>query len=355
MSYVVHIWEHPQPTSLQAAERLHQYLSDRASPPNAKWGQLRDEIEARMVAQGTPREWIEFPIDPAHRERSYGLQVDGPENYLDVVVRSATGMGLSVYDDQAARLYLPFDYVLTFDGLERMGPRDGAPLPQRLGPQDRDAVMVRCEAAWRPHFEAWGWSFRRGEPVRDEIPLLAERMVPAGRQRIAIHFSTFEERLSVEVLATIEPDLPEAVLEACGGPRRMQVRGREYRGISAFMVDQERGPEWLSMGGTLRHAGFVDRLVPGLLEYLGDEVLPTLQACATAQGILQVATHPDETPGEVLPHRLPMALAWVQGGTGALDRFFADYGKVLTHWDQEWAQEACNALRALPPQGVAGV
>jgi hypothetical protein len=141
------------------------------------------------------------------------------------------------------------DYLLTFDGLERMGLHGGAPLPQRLGPQDLDAVMARCEAAWRPHFEAWGWSFRRGEPVRDEIPLLAERVVPAGRQRIAINFSTFEERLSVEVLATIEPELPEAVLEACGGPRRMQVRGREYRGIAVFMVDQERGPEWLSMGG----------------------------------------------------------------------------------------------------------
>jgi len=187
MSYVVHIWEHPRPTSLMAAERLHQYLCDRASPRYAKWQQLRDEIEARMVSQGTPKEWIEFPIDPEHRERSYGLLFDGPENFQEVVVQSATRLGFSIYDDQAARLYLPFGYVLTFDGLSRLDLGDGVLPPPGLGPADREAVMARCEAAWRPRLEALGFSFGRGEPWRSEIPLLAERVVPLGKQYIAIN------------------------------------------------------------------------------------------------------------------------------------------------------------------------
>lgn len=98
MGYVVHVWEHPRPTSLAAAERQHRYLSDRPSAPNAKWQQLRDAIEARMVAQGTPREWIEYPIDPDHRERSQGLDFHGPENYQEEVVVCATRLGFSVYD-----------------------------------------------------------------------------------------------------------------------------------------------------------------------------------------------------------------------------------------------------------------
>lgn len=347
MSYVVHIWEHPQPTSLTAAERVHQYLSDRASPPYAKWQQLRDQIEARMVAQGTPSEWIEYPIDPGHRERSYGLDFHGPENYQEVVVQSATELGFSVYDDQAARLYLPFGYVLTLDGLTRFDRGDRGLAPPRIGAADRDAVMARCEAAWRPRFEALGFSFHRGEPVHSEIPLLAERVVPIGKQTIAISFLDFKEGLSFEVIAAIVPDLPPAVFETCGGARRMQVRGREYRGIAAFMVDHGRGPEWTSMGGSLRSAEYVDRLIPGLFEYLDNEILPTLQACTTVEGILHAATHPDEGPGELLPSRLPLALAWQQGDS-ALENFYAQYEQVLSHWDKDWAREACDALRALP-------
>ena len=59
-----------------------------------------------MVAQGTTREWIEYPIDPGHRERSQGLDFHGPENHQEVVVECATKLGFSVHDDQAARLYL---------------------------------------------------------------------------------------------------------------------------------------------------------------------------------------------------------------------------------------------------------
>jgi hypothetical protein len=352
MSYVVHLWEHPRPTSLAAAERQHQYLSDRASLPNAKWQQLRDAIEARMVAQGTPREWIEYPIDPGHRKRSQGLDFHGPENYQEVVVECATKLGFSVYDDQAARLYLPFGYVLTFDGLSRLDRGDGGLPAPALVPADRDAVMAQCEAAWRPRFEALGWRFVRGEPFRSEIPLVAERTVPVGTQSITISFSTFEERLSVDVVAAIVPHLPEAVLEALGGARRIQVRGREFRGIAALMVDLERGPDMVHAGGTLRNAEYVERLIPGLFEYLDDEVLPVLQACTTPAAILHAASHPDEGPAELLPTRLPLALAWCESDS-ALEHFYAAYDQALSHWDKDWAREAWETLRALPRGAVA--
>ncbi len=345
MSYVVHIWEHPQPTSLKAAERLHQYLCDRASPRYAKWQQLRDEIEARMVSLGTPKEWIEFPIDPEHRERTYGLEFDGPEHFQEVVVQSATLLGFSVYDDEAARLYLPFGYVLTFDGISRLDWGDHALPPPRIDGVDREAVMAQCEAAWRPRFEALGFSFRRGEPWRDEIPLLAERAVSVGKQSISISFLIYKGGLSFDVLAAILPDMPQAVSGVIGSVNRIQVRGREYRGIAALMIDHER--ELLSVGGALRNDEYVDRLIKGLFEYLDDEILPMLEACTTSEGLLRAAIHPDEGLGELLPSRLTLALAWL-GGDSMLEHFYAEYDKFLSHWDKDWTRETYDALRALP-------
>jgi len=350
MSYVVHLWEHPEPASLTAADRLHEYLSDQPSPRSAKWQRLHDEVESRMAALGTPMEWIESPIDPEHRERTYGLLFDGPDHFQQVLVQSATSLGLSVYDDQAARLYLPFGYVLTFDGIARMDWGDGAMPPPRIGPAEREAVLERCEAAWRPRFEALGFGLRRGELWRDAVPLVAERTVPVGTHSIEISFSAFQDRLSCSVVAAVVPDLPNAVREACGGVKQIQVRGREYRGMAAFMRDS--GNEPLSIGGALRNAEYVDRLIDGLFEYLDYEILPTLDACTTANDVLHAALHPDEKPGVLRPSRLTLALAWLAGDS-TLERVAAEYAKIHPDWSADWGDKVAEALRALPRGSVA--
>ena len=70
--------------------------------------------------------------------------------------------------------------------------------------------------------------------------------------------------------------------------------------------------------------GFADRFCPGALRILDDEVLPVLQACTTPAAILHAATHPDEGPAELLPTRLPLALAWCEGDS-ALEHFYVTY------------------------------
>jgi hypothetical protein len=345
MGYVVHIWEHPEPASLAAADWLHESLAGRPSPRHAKWQRLRDAVESRMAALGVPMEWAEDPIDADHQERTYGLLFDGPEGFEQVLVQSATSLGFSVYDDQAARLYLPFGYVLTERGISRMNWGDGVPPLPRIGGGEREAAMARCEAAWRPRFEALGFSLRRGEPFRDGIALVAERAVPAGRQAIEMNFSVYEDRLSCDVVAATLPDMADAVRQACGGVQQIQVRGREYRGMAAFMIDRGRDP--VSVGGTLRTEAHVERLVEGVFEYLGDEVLPTLDRCTTADGVLQLALHPGAAPGVLRPSRLTLALAWL-AGDAMLERVLAECARNHPEWHQDWGQQVSTALNALP-------
>lgn len=345
MSYVVHIWEHPEPTSLKAADRLHERLAGRPSPRHAKWQRLRDAVESRMAALGSAMEWAEGPIDPDHRERTYGLLFEGPEHFEQVLVQSATALGFSVYDDQAACLYLPFGYVLTEGGLSRMDWGDGVLAPPRISGAERESVVARCGAAWRPRFEALGFSLRQGEPLRNGIPLIAERAVPVGVQSIEVNFSVYEDRVGCDVVAAILPDMSDAVRQASGGIRQIQVRGREYRGMAAFMTD--RGVEPLSIGGSLRNAQYVDRLIDGLFEYANDEILPTLDMCTTAEGVLHVALKPDGTPGVLRPSRLTLALAWL-AGDAMFDRVLADCATRSPDWYQDWGSKVSEALRALP-------
>lgn len=339
MSHVVHIWEHFEPATLVAAGKMHLHLSDKPSPPNAKWRRLRDEVESRMAALGTPMIWDEGPFDIEHRERTYGLSFRGPEGFERVLVRAATGLGFSVFDDAAARMYLPFSRLLTFEGRKRIQWVNAPHVPVTAA--DREAVMARCEAAWRPRFEHLGFTVLRDAPVEPEIPWNAERAAPIGRQAIRIAFSAIKDELWFEVLAYIDPDLPKAVRTASGNTQ-IRLRGNEYRGMAAFMDDSP----WslLAIGGALKTAEHVDRLVDAMFEYLDDEIVPTFDACRTAEGLLRVALDDEPAPGFLLPSGLALALAW-RADDVTFERLNAHYRKTEPDWEQREASHA--ALAAL--------
>ena len=122
MSYVVHVWEHPEPRTLQAADSIHNSLAGQSSRPNPKWRLLGERVEARLAELGTPlEEWPDgSPPDPAHAERTLPVLIDLNDQLLGVLVDVANSLVMYVYDDQAARLYLPFGYVLTWEGLQRL-------------------------------------------------------------------------------------------------------------------------------------------------------------------------------------------------------------------------------------------
>ncbi|WP_395790238.1 hypothetical protein [Aquimonas sp.] len=341
MSQTVHLWEHPEPKTLQSADRLHEWLSDRPAAPNPKWAHLRAAVEQRMVELDAAVEWAEGPIDPDHRERSYGLALSGDDVFDQTVIHCAISLGLSVYSDEAACLCLPFGYRLTFEGLQRIDWGDGSLSLPKLGPADREHVMERCEAAWRPRFEALGFEFSRGELWRNELPLCASRRVETGVQTIEISFSDYLDKLSFHVLAMIVPDLPTNLAEAAGG-KQIQVRGRELHGMAAFML--HNGYEPLTIGGSLRRQDYVDRLIDALFEYLDDEILPTLDACSTAAGTIEVALEQNKTPAFLRPSGLTYALAAMQGKP-VLEQVHQHYTRHAADWER--GPVAYAALSAL--------
>ena len=347
MSYVVHVWEHPEPRTLKDADLLHSHLSGRRAAPNPKWRLLGERVEAEMAARGAPlEEWPESsPPDPAHAERTMSFLVDDQEGFLEALVLAATSLGLSVYDDQAARLYLPFGYVLTWDGLVRL-----QAAPPRLGIDALDEVMNICERAWAPRFAASGYALRR-EPYDDNYRahrLVAERKVPVGTQVIEIRFSADqkENRLSFEVCANTFPELSAAASSASGTANRVEVWGKEFRGLSAFMVEPRAGMPRLCITGPLRTQSYVDRLIDGVFEYIDQEIEPTLDGMREAADLIRLAIEQD-APGEVRDSRATLALAWMIGNA-TLDKLNSRIWERDRWWIENLGQPVYEALRKLP-------
>lgn len=351
MSYVVHLWEYPVPRDLSSADSVHKLLAGKPARLNPKWQRLRERVEARMAALGKPLvEWPDgSPPDADHAERTMPILVDEQGDFLESLVEAANAIGLCLYDDQAARLYQPFGYVLTWEGLQRF-----TVAPPRLGADALDDVIRRCERAWAPRFIALGYSFER-KPYDDNVRahvLLAERRVPAGRQTVEINFNTNNPAGSPEVWvqAFTWLDLPAAALEATKGIHRVEVRGKELRGMSALMTIPTRSIDWVIIGGTLRTQAYVDHLVEGFLDYYDQELGPTLEMMHEPRDVLRLALGDQDAPAELLHSRGVLALAWVQGDA-TLDRLYARIKDQDRWWMQDLGQPVYDALRKLPRSG----
>jgi hypothetical protein len=280
-----------------------------------------------------------------HPERTLPVGINSQDLFLDVLVEVANSLGLCVFDDQAARLYLPFGYVLTWDGLIRL-----AVAPPKLGVAQLDEVMSSCERAWAPRFAERGYCFLR-KPYDDNVRahvLLAERPVPAGKQTVEIRFmaDAKAELLSTYVYAHTLLDLPATALAAAQGINRVQVRGKELRGMSAFMVISNRFTDWGPIGGTLRSQVHVDRLVDGLFEYYDQELGPTLNAMRETSGVMRLLLGEEDAPGELLNSRGALALAWTSGDA-VLERLFTSIRQRDPDWIEYTGQAVYEALRKL--------
>jgi hypothetical protein len=345
MSYVVHVWEHAEPRTLQAADSIHNSLAGQSSRPNPKWRLLGERVEARLAELGTPlEEWPDgSPPDPAHAERTLPVLIDLNDQLLGVLVEIANSLGMSVYDDQAARLYLPFGYVLTWEGLRRL-----EVAPPKIVVGDLDDIMGACERAWAPRFAAHGYQFGRkpfDERDRAHI-LLAERAVPAGKQIVEVRFLTDQKANTIDanVYVGTSLELPALALAAAQGISRIEIRGKELRGLSALLVTMYEGREMLSIGGRLRSRLHADRLIDGLFEYYEQEVGPALEAMREPAGVLRVVLGEEDVPAQARNSRAALALAWVHG-EAQLDRLMARIKERDPMWIEDWGQAVSEELR----------
>lgn len=318
MSYVVHLFEHTGPATLDEAAALHERLSATPAAPNAKFRALAQALIRRFPVEvggsvgGLPL-WLESVPDGDTNGRavySLGLHDGGVTQLLPVLVGLALPMGLCVYDDQAGRCYLPGGWALTARGRHPLRPRatpvaaapaaGAAPTPLTLA-----WVRNRLREVLGPVLAPAGFT-----PVDVLHSLHFSRATEAGLQHIGFGLSHHHDRVKLAPSATLEPGLPHALYR----PVRMDsvhCQPHDHSALSAHAMTLE-APGW-GVGKvfctlTLDNGPDVEALLPALLGFVQTNYLPMLQACRDVPGIVRAALAPQDLPAYPVLDRVVLAL-----------------------------------------------
>jgi len=117
MSYVIHIWEEPVPTSLEHASELVGQLirAPKAAEPNPKYVEAAKRLTAKYPFGEDPgvdpegEVWSDGPLRPRRGERIWGVGLLSQyvSEVQPFVVSVSNQLGLVVYDMQLGKAYLP--------------------------------------------------------------------------------------------------------------------------------------------------------------------------------------------------------------------------------------------------------
>ena len=127
MSYVLHFWDKPVPTTVAEADQIHTRLSAERTAQNPQFIELAKRLTERYPCITTLEEdddgleqgaWSDGPLDgetdgPVY---SLGVQPSMLGQVVPFVAATAGALGLVVYDMQAAEVHLPDGKVLTLPG-----------------------------------------------------------------------------------------------------------------------------------------------------------------------------------------------------------------------------------------------
>lgn len=361
MSYVVHLFEHPGPATLDEATALHSRLSATAAPPNPKFAQLakaliqRFPVEVGGTVGGIPL-WLESVPDGGtggSAVYSLGVYDGGLTHLLPVLVGLALPMGLCVYDDQAGRCYVPGGFALTARGRH--------PLRQRATPV---AAAPAAGAAPTPLTMAWV-----NKRLREALgPALAQagftpfdvfhslhfsRATEAGLQHITFTLTTYHDSVKLNPGARLEPELPHALYR----PVRMDTLNCEAHDHSALaahamtMSEADLGARQRFCTLTLDTGPEVEALLPALLAFVQANYLSLLQACRDVPGIARACLAPQDLPAFPVMDRVALALLHWTGQADVQAVLQAEEARHLVRrqLSRSVVREACvQRLAAMP-------
>lgn len=157
MSYIIHIWESPVPSTVEEAEALHQQLAGQKGPQNPKFITLASKLTAcfpvAMSMDGDDDDdavWTDGALDGLTDQPVYGIGVrtDALERVLPVLLRLARDLQLVVYDMQAARLYRTDGQIMGLAGEARVVASEEKGAREEL--QGRAHVLTLLKQALEP-------------------------------------------------------------------------------------------------------------------------------------------------------------------------------------------------------------
>lgn len=331
MSYVIHLWEHPSPTSWAEADALQTRLCGKPAPPNPKFAQL-----ARGLLQAFPHRregntsspWIEGAPDGQVTEAVWALGIDAGQ--LDRVVpqlaEQAIALGLTVYDGQAGEVFLPGRWRLTPEGCE---PLTWAPAALAPSAAERDAPLALLEARLRSVLQSrlaprgFQLQWRAAPPAQDALAFIRETSL--GQQRIEITPTAWSaQHWDLWLSCQLAPRLPAELLKWCEPQDTIPLVFETLPGLADFYRQPEtRGP----FESSFRCLGIerLERFLGIYADWVEQELVPVLDATADLAGYLRMDGQP-AGPGVVVQASVAgLALAHCAGDPALAERA-ARYG-----------------------------
>jgi hypothetical protein len=357
MSYVIHIFEHAGPATLTEADALHERLSDSQASANPKFIQLANALIKRFPKElgggedGRARWMEEVPdgLTGGNAVYSLGLYDGGITQLMPAIVSVALPLGLCVYDDQAARCYVPGGFVLTHTGkraLGRAAPQEPRPptVQKYLEPYTTEWTVQRIFKGVGAGIAHTGFVGRvSGSGVT------FSRVTDAGLQHFGL---TVSREVQVAPSVLLAPLLPHALYRMVRPGRTISCFASAGEALQPFNSNPNEvlkpgEHRWFKLNGSSK----MDELAQALVQFFLEEHLPLLDACRDVPGIIRHERDRPALAAYVDGNRTVLALAhWlgqedvVTYAEGLVERAGPEWG-----WGRgaELALERARKLAAL--------
>ncbi len=388
MHYLVSLWAHPYPRTLQEARAMHEKLPAQQAP-SPKVAQQLAALLKEAINEEAGLTGLQIDFSPPNAPfLKLSFPASDAAHCLPLIVRESLALGLMVYDPQADLCHRPVLGKLDAKGQTALPLESLQPRPLRaFGPPQRPARALNAletTAAvleWRAQREQSA-DFRRAfegaasdtEPITAEwvqgrllarhLPWLQRegftevsssaktqfmRLTPAGVQQLTAEFQSYfidvgKLEYELELCYTIKLWLPAPLQALLSRPAWLGFGGIRHAAIQADRKYREN-----STRAVVESRQHLDLVLDQIGKGWADEVLPLLNLCRTYAGILGAAREGLPWTAWLLPTDGLLALAHWEGAADFLDLSLkmqqraSKEGASYAHW--VW--NACT-LRAAP-------
>lgn len=305
MSYVLHVWEHAAPASLDEALALHERLSAQRSGGSPKLRVLATRLVERFPCPREPGSddlgvWTDAPLDGLTAEPvcSLGIASSATDTVVPFVVEVAQSLGLTVLDDQAGCVYLPSGACLG-PGAPQRGARPAPPAATTAPSlQNKAEVQAMCQQAFRPWLEAAGFRAIRK-------PAAFRRQTGPVEASVQHAVTDYAPRFVIGVSVGLTIHLPEpyAALAARFADAYLLDATWIARGAGILLPGASGG---FDAPATVSGRGEFDALMAAWGRLLEAGILPVLARCTTLEG-LEAEVNAEPSPFRRLPSGLLLA------------------------------------------------
>lgn len=396
MSYVIHFWERPVPSTLAEANTLHETLSATQGPSPKVFRVLADQLHRASAALfgGEEGAFEGLELEPnGGPVLSLGLHSKWLDQLHPIATREALALGLVMFDDQAATCLHPNGHLLTPEGRTPLKLDDWAPLP--LEPAGTPVPPVRQARALVPTEDILQWRRERdahplfqvaakaervgdidpspvdlwwlqGRATRMLLPWLQQqgfedltrgetlrfaRMTPAGLQTLTLDVG---EILSspgltgtvVRLNYHLEAWLPADLNTALGARTQIYLEMPPHEALA--WTAREAASD---MTCRVRHRGDLERLLRSLRDVLTHEILPLFNACRTPAGLMACVREPERVATRLRYSPTVLALAHWEGAPDFHALFLGQWKRAQRDGAMSnayiWTAQALRALPAL--------